>query len=122
MVITSKLPLDTQGAWNHITTRLNLGPVYMEGGCPGEPSYPGRATFSYVSIENALKHLNARQGSPPTLGGTAFYLVNGWFWAIPVYRGEISCENIAAQGEFFIITISQCYLLNRLTVNLKRSM
>ena len=29
------------------------------------------------------------------------YRVNGWCWAIPANRGEISCENMAARGEFF---------------------
>ena len=38
-----------------------------------KPSYPGRANFSYVYLENALKRLNAGQGGPPTLGGTAFF-------------------------------------------------
>ena len=28
----------------------------------------GRANFSYVSLENALQCLHARQGSPPTPG------------------------------------------------------
>ena len=40
----------------------------MEGGCPGKPSYPGRANFSYVSLENALKRLHARQANPPSRG------------------------------------------------------
>ena len=38
------------------------------------PSYPGRANFSHVSLENALRRLHVRQGSPPTqLGGVTFY-------------------------------------------------
>ena len=69
--------------------------------CPG---YPESAIFSYVSLENALKCLHARQGSPPTrgtrLGGIAFYHVNGSCRAISANRGEIS-ENMAARGEFF---------------------
>ena len=39
---------------------------------------PWEGYTSHVFLENALKHLNARQGGPPTLGGTAFYHVNGW--------------------------------------------
>ena len=35
---------------------------------PGQPSYPGRANFSYVSLENASKRLHARQGNPPCRG------------------------------------------------------
>ena len=35
------------------------------------------------------------------LGWIAFYHVNGWCWAIPANQGEISCENMASQGEFF---------------------
>ena len=37
-------------------------------GLPALPRYPGRANFSYVSLENALKRLHAKQGSPPTRG------------------------------------------------------
>ena len=33
----------------------NLGPVYMEGGCPVYPSYPGRANVPYGSLLNALR-------------------------------------------------------------------
>ena len=36
------------------------------------------------------------------LGRIAFYHVNGACQAIPVNRGEISRENMAAQGEFFL--------------------
>ena len=64
---------------------------------------PWEGYTSHVFLENALKHLNARQGGPPTLGGTAFYHVNGWCWAITANRGETSCENMAARGEFFHI-------------------
>ena len=56
------------------------------------------------------------------LGGVAFYHVNGSCRAIPANGGEINRENIAARGEFFYVTICQCYLPNRVTVNLKRSM
>ena len=35
---------------------------------PGKPSYPGRANFSYVSLENAPKRLHAKQGNPPCRG------------------------------------------------------
>jgi len=35
------------------------------------------------------------------LGGIAFYRVNGLCRAIPVSRGEINRENMAARGEFF---------------------
>ena len=76
----------------------------MEGGCPGKPSYPGRTNFSYVSLENALKRLHARQGSPPTwgtrLGGIGFYHVKGSCWVILASRGEINRNNITVRGEF----------------------
>ena len=52
-----------------------------------------------------MKRLHARQGSPPTrgtrLGEIAFYHVNGSCRAIPVNRGEINRENMAAQSEHF---------------------
>ena len=35
------------------------------------------------------------------LGGIAFYHVNGSCQAILANGGEISCENMAARGEFF---------------------
>ena len=42
--------------------------------------------------------------------------------AIPASRGEINRENTAARGEFFfVVTICQCYLPNRMIVNLKRA-
>ena len=72
--------------------------------CPG---YPESAIFSYVSLENALKCLHARQGSPPTrgtrLGGLAFYHVNGScrVRAILANRREISRENMATRGDLF---------------------
>ena len=75
----------------------------MEGRRPGYPSYPGRANFSYVSLENALKGLTSRQVSPPTrstrLGGIAFYHVNDSCRAIPGSRVDIRRENKAARGE-----------------------
>ena len=37
----------------------NLGPVYMEGGCPVYPSYPGRANVPYGSLVNALRRSHA---------------------------------------------------------------
>ena len=57
---------------NHLNCRYDLGPVYIEGGCPDQSGYPAnRATregliSQYVSFKNALKHLHARQGYPPT--------------------------------------------------------
>ena len=72
-----------------MSKRVFLGLVYMEGGCPSYPNYPGRANFSYVSLENALKRLHAGQGNPPSggtlpcllargtlLGGLSLYHVN----------------------------------------------
>ena len=55
------------------------------------------------------------------LGGVAFYHVNGSCRAIPANRGEMNHENRAARSDFFVVTICQCYLPNRMTVNLKRS-
>ena len=55
----------------------------MEGGCPGKPSYPGRANFSYVSLENASKRLHARQGNPPCRGT----LLGGLSFAMQMVRG-----------------------------------
>ena len=61
------------------------------------------ANFSHISLENALKRLDARQGSPPTRsGGIAFYHVNGSCQAIPANRSEINRENMAARGELFL--------------------
>ena len=34
----------------------------------GKPSYPGRANFSYVSLEITSKRLHARQGNSPSRG------------------------------------------------------
>ena len=69
----------------------------------------GMANFSYVSLENALKLLHARQGSPPTgvpcllaratrLGGIVFHHVNASI-SVTVYE------------EFWPYT-SKCYLQN----------
>ena len=80
-------------------------------------SYPERANFSYVSFENALKCLHARQGSLPIQGTLStcpkhparwgsFLHVNGSCRAIPANRGEINHENMAARCEFF-----RCYHL-----------
>ena len=66
---------------------------------PGKPSYPGRANFSYVSLENAPKHLHARQGNPPWRGilspcpghpsrRAIFCHVNGSSRLAEVRRGE----------------------------------
>ena len=78
-----------------------------------ERVYPGRANFSYISLENALKRLQARQGShlpgapcllarDTRLGGIDFYHINGSFRAIPASRSEINRENMAVRGEFLI--------------------
>ena len=67
---------------------------------PGAPCLPARGT---------------------RLGGVAFCHVNGSSRAIPANGGEINCENMAARSEYFVVTICQCYLPNRMTVNLKRS-
>ena len=45
---------------------LNLGPVYMEKlsrveGSPAYPSYPGRANFSYISLQNLANRLHEKQ-------------------------------------------------------------
>ena len=56
------------------------------------------------------------------LGGVAFCHVNGSSQAISASRGEINHENMAARSEYFRSTIGQCYLSNRMTVNLKRPM
>ena len=67
--------------------------------------YSRRGNFSHISLENALKRLHARQGSPPIrgtrLGGITFYHVYCSCRAIPASRGEISRENMAARSEFF---------------------
>ena len=59
-------------------------------------------------------------GQSTRLGGIGFYLVKVASRAIPANRGEISHENMAARGEFFVFTISQCYLSNRIKVSLKK--
>ena len=61
-------------------------------------------------------------GRSTRLGGIGFYLVNVVSRAIPANRGEISRENMAVRGEFFIFIISQCYLSNRMKVSVKKSM
>ena len=52
------------------------------------------------------------------LGGVAFCHVNGSSRAISANRGEINRENMV---NIFVVTICQCYLPNRMAVNLKRS-
>ena len=73
-------------------------------GLPGQPSYPGRANFLYVSFENASKRLHARQGSPPTRGTLSTCPRH------PARRGSclpckrfvpINRENMAARSEYF---------------------
>ena len=86
------------------------------------------ANYSYVSLENALKRLHARQGSPPTrgtrLGGIAFYHahVKGSCRAIPPSRGEINRENMPVRGEFCHSYHLLCYQPSRMIANLKRTM
>ena len=75
--------------------------LYREARLPGAPCLPTRGT---------------------RLGKIAFYHVNGSCRAIPANRGGINRENTAARGEVFVVTICQCYLPNRTTVNLKRLM
>ena len=45
----------------------------MKGWCPSYPNDSGRANISYLSLENALKRLHARQGSSPTWGTLSTY-------------------------------------------------
>ena len=101
----------------------------LHGGKAPQPSYSGKANFSYVSFENASKSLHATQGSPPTgtpcllargtrLSGLAFCHVNGssraiWANTAKTWRREVN---------IFVVTIYQCYLPNRMTVILNRSM
>ena len=67
---------------------------------------PGRANFSYVSLENASKRLHARQGSPPTRGTLSTCRRH------PARRGSfLPCKRFVP-----------AYLPNKTTVNLKRSM
>ena len=47
---------------------LHGGRVLRLTELPGKPSYPGKANFSYVSLENTSKRLHARQGNPPCRG------------------------------------------------------
>ena len=44
------------------------------------------------------------------LGEIAFYHVNGLCRATPANRGEINSENMAARGQFFVVTIRQYHL------------
>ena len=61
-----------------------LGPVYMEKSCPGVegslayPSYPGRANFSYISLQNLANRLHEKQkvgsaGRVTRLAGSPFF-------------------------------------------------
>ena len=72
LIEKSKTRLGHTGARENDVLTLLERPVYMEGGCPGYPSYSGRADFSHVFLENALKRLHARQGSPHTRGTLHF--------------------------------------------------
>ena len=58
------------------------------------------------------------------LGEIAFYHVHvsSLCQAIPASQGEINLEKMAAHGEFFLVTICQCYLPNKMTISQKRSM
>lgn len=44
-----------------------------------------------------------------------------WREGATASRGDINRENMVVRGEFFVVTICQYYLPNRMTVNLKRS-
>ena len=51
------------------------GPVYMEGGCPSQPSYPGRAKFLCVnSFIRKCMQLHARQCNPSFRDILSYYL------------------------------------------------
>ena len=76
----------------------------MEGGCPGSPSYPGRANFSYVSLENASKRLHARQGGPrargllPSIGYIGMCCPKGYGFSAVLVINRVS--NLADFGHF----------------------
>ena len=96
----------------------DLGPVYMEVGCPGWPGYPAsRATRGGLTSHTCLSKTHgsvymldrvARLPGAPfllawgtLLGWIAFYHVNSSCRAIQTNRGEINRENMEARGEFF---------------------
>lgn len=67
-----------QATWSWSVLCKLICHVYMQGGCPGWPSYPGRANFSYISSENQetwsvswenpLKRWHAWQGNALSWG------------------------------------------------------
>ena len=70
-----------------------------------------------------MKRLHALQGSSSTRGSLStcpghparwdsFYNVNGSCWAIPVNRGTINRESIAARGEFFSYELQFATVIN----------